>query len=198
MQGAGDWKASVLSEMGIPALTLSPQEWVLLLLLADGGRPMMGELDLHLAFFMMQVTPFRFELRVEPELFYVHSSELSRALEELAAKGLVRREASQEAELISLTERGLLEARSLAERVRRGWVFVDDVVVKEGSKVLSDLEALKKTYNGKSVYEWMKIIVDKVSSPESPFDQRFTSEEIESMKKILSQALKRRQRPPSR
>ena len=182
-----EWKKQILEQIGLASTTLTARDWILLMLLADDRRPMVGEESLHIAFFMMQVPPFSFK----PLLFSVYSSELHRALEELMEEGLVRRSVSFErgraVESIALTDKGALEAYSLAEKVRKTWVLVGELVIREGSKILGELEALKKTYNGKDLNEWIKLFLDRIDNPESLFDLWFSKDEIEYMKKIYSQ-----------
>ncbi|MEM1852419.1 MAG: hypothetical protein QXR56_01890, partial [Thermofilaceae archaeon] len=57
-------------------------------------------------------------------------------------------------------------------------------MVREGSKVLSELEAMKKTYNGRDITELLKLFLDRIDDPESTFDLWFTRDEIEYLKKV--------------
>lgn len=185
-----EWKRQILEEIGLASTTLTPRDWILLILLADDKRPMVGEESIHITFFMMQIPPFNFK----PLLFCVYSSELHKALEELMAEGLVRRSISfdkgKAVESIALTDKGALEAYGLVEKMRKSWVVVGDVVVREGSRVLGELEALKKTYNGKDLNDWIKLFLERIDNPESLFDIWFSKDEIEYMKKLYLQIKK--------
>jgi len=190
---AGDerWKLELMKSVELPALRLRPREWALLLLYADGQSPVRGEEGFHVTFFMMQVPPVSFK----PLLLSFYSPELHSAIRELVEEGLVKVTGGERTgtELYRLTERGLLEAVKLAENVRRSWVFVGSVLVREGSKILSELDALKKTYNGKNLIEWVDMLVKKIGSQENVLERVFSEDEMSYLKKIYEQYYKIKQ-----
>ncbi|MEM0042795.1 MAG: hypothetical protein QXF46_01925 [Thermofilaceae archaeon] len=179
-----EWKRDVLSAMGLSLVSLSAKDWVLLILHVGGQSPIKGEEILHTIFFMMQYPPFNFR----PLILSVYSNELHHAIEELTEMGLVKREYAFEkgraVEVLALTEKGAFEASKLAEKVGESWISIGGVMVREGSKVLSELEAMKKTYNGRDITELLKLFLDRIDDPESTFDLWFTRDEIEYLKKV--------------
>lgn len=185
-----EWKKEVLSEIGVRPINPTPRDWVLLLLHAGDRSPLRGEESLHITFFMMQYPPFNFK----PLILSVYSSELHKALEELMAEGLVERsysfERGRSVELLILTAKGAAEAASLAERVKGSWVVVGEVMIREGTEVLSELEALKKTYNGKEIADWMKLFLERIERADTTFDLWFAKDEMEYMKRLYLRALK--------
>lgn len=186
---SGDrWKLEVMKGIGLPAMRLKPREWALLLLYADGQSPVRGEECFHMTFFMMQVPPVSFK----PLLLSFFSPELHGAIRELVEEGLVKAVADESAgtELYRLTERGLAEAAKLVEEVKHSWVFVGSVLAREGSKVLGELDALKKTYNGKDLAEWVDLLIKKIDSQENILERVFDGDEISYLKKIFKQYYK--------
>ncbi|MEM0024022.1 MAG: hypothetical protein QXG48_04070 [Thermofilaceae archaeon] len=185
-----EWKRDVLNSMGLSLVNLGAKDWVLLILHVGGQSPIKGEEILHTIFFMMQYPPFNFK----PLILSVYSNELHQAIEELTEKGLVKREyvfdKGKAVEVLTLTEKGTFEAFKLAEKVEENWIAIGEVMVREGSKVLSELEAMKKTYNGRDITELLKLFLDRIDNPESTFDLWFTKDEIEYMKKVY-RSLKR-------
>ncbi len=190
---AGDerWKLEIVKSIGLPTLRLGPREWALLLLYADGQSPVRGEESFHMTFFMMQVPPVSFK----PLLLSFFSPELHDAISGLVEEGLVKVVSGEsgEPELYRLTERGLSEAAKLAESLKRSWVFVGSALVREGSKVLSELEALKKTYNGKDLIEWIDLLIKKIDSQENLLERFFDRNEILYIRKIYEQHYRTKQ-----
>ncbi|MCX8180749.1 MAG: hypothetical protein N3E41_05190 [Thermofilaceae archaeon] len=178
------WKQSVLTEMGLTPISLSARDWLLLLLQANDQNPIQGEESIHITFFMMQYPPVDFK----PLVLSVFSQPLYDALEQLINEGLVEKSFSQERgkiiETFKLSDRGVREAELLYEKVRKSWVIIGDLVARDGSKLLGELEALKKTYNGKDLLEWLRIFMERIDSPESSFDIFFTKAESDYMKKL--------------
>lgn len=185
-----EWKKEILNSMGLSLININAKDWVLLILQVNGQSPIRGEEILHTIFFMMQYPPFNFK----PLILSVYSEEVHQALEELTERGLVKREFSfdkgRAVEVLTLTEKGASEAARLAEKVREKWIVVGNIIVREGSKILSELETMKKTYNGRDITELLKLFLDRIDNPESIFDLWFSKDEIEYMKKIY-RSLKR-------
>ena len=179
-----DWKRELLKSMELKPLRLRPRDWVTLMLYVDGRRPVKGEESFHVGLFMMECPPLSFK----PLLLSVFSPELHEALEELVSEGLVKRDYEYEkgklVETYKLSTRGLYEAEKLMERVRSSWVIVGDLVARRGDRVISELEALKKTYNGRALTEYLKLILDKLESPDSGLDAWLGKREIEFLKKL--------------
>jgi DNA-binding PadR family transcriptional regulator len=178
------WKYEVAKEMRVPLLSLEPREWALLLLYADGQSPIKGEECFHTTYSMMAVPPFSFK----PLLLSFFSPELHSAIKGLVSEGLVRvvneGKAGAEYKLYKLSEKGLVEAARLADRVKSSWVSIGEVIFREGSKVLGEIEALKKTYNGKNVSEWLDLILKKMDSQDNIFEKFFSESEIEFLRNI--------------
>ncbi|MCC6059617.1 MAG: hypothetical protein LM563_05180, partial [Thermofilum sp.] len=61
-------------------------------------------------------------------------------------------------------ERGVAEARKLTAQLSSSWVVLAGLAVRRGSEVISELEALKKTYNGRSPLELLKLLVSKLEA----------------------------------
>lgn len=180
----GDWKLSVMKKIGLTPISLSARDWALLLLYAGGQAPVRGEEHFHTTLFMMQCSPLSFKTL----LLSVFSPELHEAIEELVVENLVERSHEREggrfAEVYKLSQKGSLEARRLAETVKESWVLVDNIVTRQGKEILEELEALKKTYNGKGLVEWMRIFFEKLETPDNFIESRFSKGEVEYFKKL--------------
>lgn len=183
-QSISSWKYEIAKESGLTLLDLKPRDWVLLLLHADGQSPVKGEESFHAMLFMMAVSPVSFK----PLLLSFFSPELHAAIRELVDEGLVKavneERGRAEYELYKLSEKGLVEAAKLADKVKRSWVSIGGVVLREGSKVLSELEALKKTYNGKDAVEWLDAVLKKIDSQDNILEKIFNETEMEFLRKI--------------
>jgi len=181
---SGDWKEEVLREMDISWIKLAARDWALLLLYTDGQKPVKGEESFHVALFMMRSPPLSFK----PLLLSVFSPELHEAIKGLVDEGLVKRDYIYERgkliEVYTLSPRGVQEASRLVEKLRSSWVLVGGLVAREGSKVISEVEALKKTYNGRGVATCLKLMLDKLDSPDNVLDAWFEPSEIEYLKKL--------------
>jgi len=183
-QSIASWKYEVAKEMGIPLLSLEAREWALLLLNADGQSPVKGEECFHATFSMMAVPPFSFK----PLLLSFFSPELHSAIKGLVSEGLVRvvneGKAGADYKLFRLSEKGVVEAARLADRVKSSWVSIGEVIFREGSKVLGEIEALKKTYNGKNISEWLDLVLKKIDSQDNILEKFFSESEIEFLRGI--------------
>ena len=184
VNSAVKWKETALAGMGLNWVKLTPDEWLLLLLHADGQRPVKGEESFHISLFMMQSPPLSFKFL----LLSVFSPEVHEALKRLVEKGLVKRDYIYEGgkliDVYSLSPKGVGESARLLERIKNSWVLVGELVAREGSRVLSEIEALKKTYNGRGVKTYLRLILDKLDSPDGPLDAWFKPSELEYLKKL--------------
>lgn len=184
-----NWKLDMLREMGVTPVNLRPRDWVLLLLYTGGRNPIKGEESFHLTLFMMQCPPATFKTL----LLSVFSPEIHHAVEQLVEEGLIRREYKYEGsklvEIYSLSPRGAEEASKLVERVGGSYVLIGGTAVRKGDEVLSELEALKKTYNGRRLKEGLRLILDKLGSKvsdfESPLEAFCNPSELDFMKKLF-------------
>lgn len=178
------WKEEALGEMDIPWVELAARDWALLFLYTDGQKPVKGEESFHVALFMMRSPPLSFK----PLLLSVFSRELHDAIKGLVNEGLVKRDYVYErgrlVEVYTLSPRGAQEASRLLEKLRSSWVLVGGLVAREGSKVVSEVEALKKTYNGRGVTACLKLMLDKLDSPDNVLDAWFEPSEVEYLKKL--------------
>uniref|UniRef100_A0A7C1P0J0 Uncharacterized protein n=1 Tax=Thermofilum pendens TaxID=2269 RepID=A0A7C1P0J0_THEPE len=160
-----DWKADVLKQVNlVPWSPIGLRELTLLFLAADGRSPVMGEEVIHVSLFLYPYV----EARLSPSLLFPRLEELDKTLDALEEEGLIERRVEpvkgRFATVIRLTERGALEARKLAAQIAGSWVVLGGLVVRRGSEVISELEALKKTYNGRSTLELLKLLVSKLET----------------------------------
>ncbi|MFZ8854634.1 MAG: hypothetical protein ACO2OQ_00515, partial [Thermofilaceae archaeon] len=96
-----------------------------------------------------------------------------------------------------LTERGVAEARELTAQLSSSWVVLGGLAVRRGSEVISELEALKKTYNGRSPLELLKLLVSKLEAEGENViwhlrgvDEKKVAQSLISVSKQLSRELK--------
>ncbi|MEM1509511.1 MAG: hypothetical protein QW291_07625 [Thermofilaceae archaeon] len=184
-----NWKLDMLKEMGVTPINLRPRDWVLLLLHVGGRNPIKGEESFHTTLFMMQCPPVVFKTL----LLSVFSPEIHQAIEHLIEEGLIKREYKYEGskliEIYSLSPLGVEEASRLAEKASGSYMFIGGAAIRKGDDVLSELEALKKTYNGRGLKEGLKLILDKLGSKvsdfESPLEAFCDSSELDYMKKLF-------------
>uniref|UniRef100_A0A7C4BA29 Uncharacterized protein n=1 Tax=Thermofilum pendens TaxID=2269 RepID=A0A7C4BA29_THEPE len=163
--GFDDWKAEILKQTNLaPWSSVGLRELTLLFLAADGRSPVAGEEVIHVSLFLY---PYA-EARLSPSLLFPRLEELDKILDSLEAEGLIERKVEpfrgRLATVIRLTERGAAEARKLAAQLSSSWVVLGRLAVRKGSEVLSELEALKKTYNGRSPLELLKLLVSKLEA----------------------------------
>jgi len=178
------WKESVLDQLGVNWIRLSPEEWLLLFHAVDGRKPVKGIATHHIAFLMTRQPVFKYK----PLLLGVYSPEIHSALNNMLSKGLVKREYSYEnrrlIETYSLTQSGEAAARRILEKIKGSWILIGDMVLREGSRVLSELEAVKKTYNGRGIHSSLQLILDKLETVEGLPNLNLTPEETEYIKKL--------------
>jgi len=178
------WKEEVLNGLGFEWVRLGTEEWVLLLLEADDRQPVRGIHSLHVMLLMARQPVFDFK----PLLLGVYSPEVQRAVERLIDEGLLKRDYVYEkrrlVEVYSMTPRGEEAARRVVAKVKNSWLLIGDIVLREGSKVLSEIEAVKKTYNGRGVLESLKLILDKMEAAEDMPGLALAEDEVEFVKRL--------------
>jgi DNA-binding MarR family transcriptional regulator len=193
-----DWKAEVLRQANlVPWSPIGLRELTLLFLAADGRSPVTGEEVIHLSFFFY---PYA-EARLSPSLLFPRLEELDKVLDSLEAEGLIERSVEpfrgRLTTVIRLTERGVAEARKLTAQLSSSWVVLAGLAVRRGSEVISELEALKKTYNGRSPLELLKLLVSKLEAEGENViwhlrgvDEKKVVQSLISVSKQLSRELK--------
>lgn len=159
------WKKEQLKDMGVSEV-YEPEleEWILLVLYLDGKKPIYGPEVLHFLFFMYPYVDARFV----PMLFAPYSPDIEKALAALEQKGLVDRRTElingRVTASIHLSLKGELRSKNLAKRLERGWIASRGFVVRKGADILQELEAIKKTYNGKSLIELLQLLASKIEA----------------------------------
>ncbi len=146
--------------MPIKYITLGKDELLLLLLGLDNYSPIKGVLRLQFMCFLYHYFGFKFTFGPCGP----YSIELMETLERLIREGFVRVYISLDSEgnlvkAFSLTEKGRIKAAYLIDYVRRNNVLLEGVAIRPGSDVISELEAIKRTYNDKSLsFMLMKVL----------------------------------------
>jgi len=136
----------------VPIRYIRPRKEELLLLLftLDNNRPIKGLLRLHYICFLYHYFGFKFIFGPCGP----YSVELMETLKSLIDNGLVRVYISLDpkgnlVKTFSLTDQGRRVAATTLDRVRRHNVLLENVVVRRGSEVVSEIEAIKRTYHDK-------------------------------------------------
>ncbi|QOJ79542.1 hypothetical protein IG193_03535 [Infirmifilum lucidum] len=168
-----DWQLELSKKIGLtPVYTPSHEDFVLLLLYLDGRTPLYGEEALHVILFLYPYVP----LSSSPSIFLPFSPDLEKSLISLKDRGLIEEKTEfrggRHVNTIRLTDRGVAEARKVFSEFSNSWILVHGFVLRKGSEVISELEALKKTYNDKSPLELLKVIASKVESEGDAFVKR--------------------------
>ncbi|RLE59918.1 MAG: hypothetical protein DRJ35_04635 [Thermoprotei archaeon] len=160
-----DWKRDQLKNMGIKEIyepTL--EEWILLTLYLDGKKPIYGLEVLQFIFFMYPYVNARFT----PLFFAPYSPDIEKVLVELEQKGLVDRRTEfingRISPAIYLTTKGEYRSKNLFKKLHSGWIVSKGFVIRIGTEILQELEALKKTYNGKSLVELLQLLASKIEA----------------------------------
>jgi len=128
------------------------EELLLLLLALDNNKPIKGILRLHYMCFLYHYFGFKFVFGPCGP----YSIELMDALKKLIDNGLVRVYISlglrgNLVKTFSLTDYGRRIAAATLDRIRRHNILLENVVIRKGSEVVSEIEAIKKTYYDKSL-----------------------------------------------
>lgn len=126
------------------------EELLLLLLTLNNNKPIKGILRLHYMCFLYHYFGFKFIFGPCGP----YSIELMNMLKNLINNGLVRVYIALDSKgnlvkTFSLTDYGRRVAAATLDRIRRHNVLLEDVVVRKGSEVVSEIEAIKKTYYNK-------------------------------------------------
>jgi len=174
--GGHTWKKRVLENFRLgkvyePRL----EDYILLLLYLDGRTPIYGEEVVH---FILTIYPYA-EVELSPSFFLPYSAIIENKLGELIEKKLAYRLKQNyrgtEKNIIKITEGGSDEARRLFKLFSESWLLVHNTVLRQGSEVLNELEALKKTYNGKSVTELIGLLASKLDAEGTFFIQHLSA-----------------------
>lgn len=179
-----EWKKIVVRQLGLSLLDLKPEDWIVLLLAADGYSPISGEESMHTCFFLYSLCPFNFKTL----LITVYSSDLHRALSNLIERGIVKRSMEYVdgdfREVFKLTDDGRVLADSLKLKLSRSWVFVNNIVLRRGDSIMEELASLKRTYNERKPSTLLKLILNNVESSESILELRLSEDEVDYLKKV--------------
>lgn len=178
------WKLETLRNMEINCLELSEEEWVILLLAVDGFSPIVGEEVFHTCFFLYPYTSFNFK----PLLLSVYAQEISEAIDRLKEKGLLKLDFDYSGialrEVFKLTNEGRTVAEKIIKSVKKGWIIFRHVLIRKGNKVVEDLTALKKTYNGRGPAELLRLMLSQLNSTNNIFTVRLNNKELSYLKKV--------------
>jgi len=156
----GDWKVDVLKQANlVPWSLVGLKELTLLFLAADGRSPVSEEV-IHMCLFLYPYV----EARLSPSILFPRLEELDKILDDLHMQGLIERGGEEKGSVIRLTEKGAAEARKLARQLADSWVLLGGFVVRKGSEVLGELEAMKKAYNGRGPLELLKLLASKLET----------------------------------
>lgn len=160
-----EWKAELLKQVNLnPFREVGLRDLVLLFLLSDGRSPVFGEEIIHLCLFLYPYV----DAPLSPSLIFPRLSEVDKVLESLEAEGFIERKTEftrgRYTAVVRLTERGVVEARKLYGQLQDSWVVLRGVAVRRGVDVLGELEALKKTYNGRGPLELLKLLITKLEA----------------------------------
>jgi DNA-binding PadR family transcriptional regulator len=164
------WKSEVLEYIKLGKMyEPKPEDFVLLLAYLDGKSPIYGDEVLH---FIVAIYPY-VEVSLSPSFFLPFSAEVERTLKNLLDRKLVARTKQlyrgSERNIIKITEEGVDDARRLLKLFSDNWLLLRKTVVRPGLEVVNELEALKKTYNGKSVSELMRVLATKIGTEGTQF-----------------------------
>lgn len=138
--------------MPIKYINLDKDELLLILLALDNYAPIKGILRLQYMCFLYHYLGFRFIFGPCGP----YSIELMKTLNKLISEGFVKVYISLDKEgnlvkTFSLTYKGRSKAAYLIDYVRRNNILLENVVIRPGSDVISEMEAIKRTYNDKSI-----------------------------------------------
>ena len=176
------WRLSILERMGLRQVHKpSLEEWVLLLLYLDGKKPVYGMETLHYIFFIYPYVDARFSTL----LFAPYSPELEKSVLNLERERLIDRRAEflngRITTAFFLTNKGAERAKKTFFKFRESWLLLKGFIVRKGEDVVNELEALKKTYNGKSLLELLRLLASKV---EAERESLFLNTEIKDQKTL--------------
>ncbi len=192
-----DWHFEIAEKLELaPIYEPVLDDFLLLFLYLDGRTPFYGEETLHLCFFLYPYV----SVKASPSVFLPFSQEIEDAILRLRAKDLVEEgkdfRGGRYVSMLKLSDIGVSEARKVFSTFANSWILLNGFVLRRGSEVLSELEALKKTYNGKSPLELLRVMALKIDSEGEVIIKRlgFSSERqgkmIIDMAKQLARELK--------
>ena len=179
------WKSEVLRKMGIEWITLSRDEWIILLLGLDGRAPIVGEHVFHTVFFLYPFSPFD----VKPLFLTPFSPEIFALLRRLGEEGIIEKGAEivrgEFVDIYSLTDRGLSRYRDITRRGKNRWVLLKGFVAKPFTQVAEELEALKRTYNGRSPKSILKVLLSKARSEDPVLMAQLGERSVEFLRLLI-------------
>jgi len=179
------WKREVLEKMGIEWVELSDREWLILLLGIDGKSPIVGEHVFHTIFFLYPLSPFD----VKPLFVVPYSPDIAKLIAELRKQGVVERRLevvkNELVDVYSLTTQGATQFAELLRKLRGRWVLLDGLVAKPAERLIEELEALKRTYNGKSPKSILRLLLNKVRSEDTVVTARIGKDAVEYLKTLI-------------
>ena len=168
-----DWQLETAEKIGLtPTYKPVSEDFILLLLYLDGRTPLYGEEALHLCFFLypyVSATP-------SPTIFLPSAVEVENGISTLKSKGLVEEgkefKSGRYVSVLRLSDTGVAEARKVFSTFASSWVVLHGFVFRRGSEIISELEALKKTYNNRTPLELIKLLAMKIDSEGEAFVKR--------------------------
>ena len=170
--------------LNINYVIINDFEWPLILLALDGYSPIPGRVRIHMICFIYHHMGFNFI----PGFFGPYSPELDKAIDEGIARGLIDTyyvplKYGRSIKNYSLTIDGRRVANAIVSKIRDRYVLLDNVAFIKGKEILSDLEAIKRTYREKPLlFLFQKISEDTIK--EWPYWMRFESK---GLKEILNE-----------
>ncbi len=179
------WKESVLKKTGLEYITLTEEEWILLLAGADASSPILGEYTFHYIFFLYPFSPFNFKaLLITP-----YSEQLDKCLKRMIEGGILVKEIkvvnTMVTEAYKLSLRGSTAYRNLKNRIYKKHILINDHLVRPVANILNELESLKKTYNGKELLKLLTLTIAKVKSGDLALELHLKEHEIQYLKRII-------------
>ena len=179
------WKESVLKKTGLEYITLTEEEWILLLAGADASSPILGEYTFHYIFFLYPFSPFNFKaLLITP-----YSEQLDKCLKRMIEGGILVKEIkvvnTMVTEAYKLSLRGSTAYRNLKNRIYKKHILINDHLVRPVANILNELESLKKTYNGKELLKLLTLTIAKVKSGDLALELHLKEHEMQYLKRII-------------
>lgn len=180
-----EWKKSVLEKAGLQYITLTGEEWVLLLAGADSSSPILGEYTFHFIFFLYPFSPFNFKtLLIAP-----YSEQLDKCLKRMLDGGILIKEIkvvnTMVTEAYKLSLKGNTVYRNLKNKIYKKQVLINNHIVRPVANVLNELESLKKTYNGRELFKLLKLLIAKVKNNDFALELRLQDHEIQYLKRVI-------------
>jgi len=131
-------------------IEVGSEEWPLVLLALDNYSPIRGTARFHMICCLYHYLGYKYEGLICGPFSY----ELDNALRRLNEEYLIRirmgiNSFRTPVKVYELTEAGKIRANRIIAKIRRNNILLEKIVIRRGSEVLSELEAIKKTYKDK-------------------------------------------------